>query len=68
MVIFTILYIRKKEIKNKNENEDENENDNDNNNKKKIIYIVNNSTNFDIFAVLTPPKPLCVVFLQHFDD
>ena len=35
---------------------------------RKNFYVVNNSTDFDIFALLTPPKPMCVVLLQHFDD
>ena len=53
------IYIYKKKY--------ENENDNDNE-KKKLFYIVNNSTNFDFFAVLIPPKTLCVASLQHFND
>ena len=36
--------------------------------RKKIIYIVNNSTNFDIFPISIPSKPLCVALSQHFDD
>ena len=36
--------------------------------RKKIIYVVNNSTNIDIFAVRILCKPLCVALLQHFDD
>ena len=43
-----------------------NENKNANDNEKKIIYIVNNFTNFNIFAGLTPPKTLCVVFITTF--
>ena len=45
----------------KNENENENE-------KKLFFNIVNNSTNFDILAVIISPKPLCVTLLQHFND
>ena len=43
------------------------EDNNVNDNEKKVIYIINNFTNFDFFAVLTPPKKPCMLFsLEHF--
>ena len=41
-------------------------NENENDHEKNIFYIVSNSTNFDIFAVLSPPKTFVCCFITTF--